>query len=377
VGLRPQQADFALRAVASSNPEIGKSLKGPEPSVLALLDENTIDGLPLAGSEDCQLETPVAVALDTYSRLLREQITLTDKTPGRHPRSRILSDRDQALVHALKTERKWQTPEAIPAMTQILQVESLPVRLQLVEWLAGFTTPEATQALLTRSVFDISPEVRLAANAALKPLYHVGYRPQLLEALRHPWPEVSWNAAETLVAVNDQEATSELAKLLSAPDPRMPSPDKSGNLVKREMVGIRHVQNCLLCHAPSRSKSDRVRSLVVTITKSGPAFSARRYYPSNASQFGASVDTIDIIVRADVTYLRQDFSVAFIEDKDEFPRNAHRVDYVVRTRPATPEEIAQAAQQAADKPLQYPQRNAVLYALRKLEAKSLVAQSED
>lgn len=393
-GLDAKQADLALRAVGSSEPSIGKSLRGPEKSVLALLDESTTRDLPFAEVQDCQLEPSQAVVLDKYSQLLREQMMLTDKTPGRHFRSRVLSDRDMALVQALKMGRKWQTPDAIPAMAQILQVESLPVRLQLVEWLSGFGTPEATQALLARSVFDISPEVRLAANTALKRLYHVGYRQQLLEALRYPWPEVSWNAAETLVAVNDQQAATELNDLLSAPDPTLPFPDKSGNMLKSEIVGIQHSRNCLLCHAPSRSKSDLVRGLVGTVIQpAGPSvlgggFMSRSsgggYYKRSTESTVAlpgrltnDLVSIDIMMRADVTYLRQDFSLAFVKDKDEFPRSTQRVDYVVRTRRATPEEISRAEQQSAGNPFAYPQRDAVLYALRKLESKSLVAQSEN
>jgi hypothetical protein len=87
---------------------------------------------------------------------------------------------------------------------------------------------------------------------------------------------------------------------------------------------------------------------------------------------------IEIMVRADVTYLRQDFSVAFVRERGHLPRDSQRIDYVVRTRPATPEEIS-AEKQATDKPLQYPQRDAVLFALQKLESKNknLVAQSEN
>lgn len=392
VGLNAKRADLALRAVGSSEP-IDKALKGPDKLVLAQSDDSTISGLPFAESQDCQLEKPLAVALDLHARLLRDQIALTENTARRNHQSRVLSDRDLALVQALKMDRKRQTPDAIPAMTQILQVEALPVRLQLVEWLAGFDTPEATQALLTRAVYDISPEVRLAANTALKRLYHVGYRKQLLDALRYPWAEVAWNAAETLVAVNDQHAATELTGMLSAPNPAVPYPAKSGNMVKSEMVGVQHSRNCLLCHAPSRSRTDLVRGVVGTVVQSaGPSvlgggfssFMTGGYYQPTRENIVAlpgrlarNLTTIDIVVRADVTYLRQDFSVAFVRERGHLPRDSQRVDYMVRTREATPEEITQGERIAAEKPLQYPQRDAVLYALRTLTGNDAGQSSEE
>jgi hypothetical protein len=91
---------------------------------------------------------------------------------------------------------------------------------------------------------------------------------------------------------------------------------------------------------------------------------------------GASSSNIDIMVRADVTYLRQDFSVAFVKEQGHLPRDSKRVDYLIRTREATPEEIAQGERIAAEKPLQYPHSDAVLFALRTLESQDFVAQSK-
>jgi HEAT repeat protein len=73
-------------------------------------------------------------------------------------------------------------------------------------------------------------------------------------------------------------------------------------------------------------------------------------------------------VRADITFLRQDFSVqqpAFevLAGAPEPPRL--RFDYVVRTRELTLAEKARLKKQAVDRP-SYPQRDAVLFALREL-----------
>jgi hypothetical protein len=67
-------------------------------------------------------------------------------------------------------------------------------------------------------------------------------------------------------------------------------------------------------------------------------------------------------VRADVTYLRQDFSALQpVEEPGAWPK-VQRFDYLLRSRPLTPEEAAAIAPAAAS----YPQRDAVLYALRRL-----------
>ncbi|HEV3418180.1 MAG TPA: hypothetical protein VG056_15250 [Pirellulales bacterium] len=75
-------------------------------------------------------------------------------------------------------------------------------------------------------------------------------------------------------------------------------------------------------------------------------------------------------VRADVTYLRQDFSVVHeIPDRgsDPWPK-AQRFDYVTRTREATSGEIAAATALTAEgeRTRDYPQRRAVMFAVENL-----------
>src|SRR5262249_23942782 len=73
-----------------------------------------------------------------------------------------------------------------------------------------------------------------------------------------------------------------------------------------------------------------------------------------------------LLVRADVTFLRQDFSV---RQSAVLPGAAAaadlRFDYLVRTRPARPDELARQKDRSRD-PTAYPQREAVLFALREL-----------
>jgi hypothetical protein len=74
-------------------------------------------------------------------------------------------------------------------------------------------------------------------------------------------------------------------------------------------------------------------------------------------------------IRADVTYLRQDFSVCQpVANPKQWPKN-QRYDYVVRKRELTADE-ARKLQNAKPKPAgNYAQRDAVLFALRELTGK--------
>ena len=88
-------------------------------------------------------------------------------------------------------------------------------------------------------------------------------------------------------------------------------------------------------------------------------------------------------VRADVTYLRQDFSLEhFVPDADPWPEK-QRFDYFVRTRPLTNDEIVELTDvdgvpsANTDKKHDYPQRNAVLRALRTLADEDAGEQKKD
>ncbi len=88
--------------------------------------------------------------------------------------------------------------------------------------------------------------------------------------------------------------------------------------MKRELVRFNHLRNCLLCHAPSHSQTDLVRGLIPTPGVPIPV----EYYHRSHGDF----------VRADVVYLKQDFSVMHhVEDAHPWPA-MQRFDYVVRVR---------------------------------------------
>src|SRR5262249_15381620 len=83
-------------------------------------------------------------------------------------------------------------------------------------------------------------------------------------------------------------------------------------------------------------------------------------------------------IRADVTYLRQDFSaMQFVEKPDKWP-HLQRFDYVVRTRELTAAEVNRYQnEKSGSDPNDYPQRTAVLFALRELTGEDAGTSSAD
>jgi hypothetical protein len=152
----------------------------------------------------------------------------------------------------------------------------------------------------------------------------------------------------TVVALDEPQSSGRRTRLLPNPDEQAHSVKASSHEVYavRELVRINHLRNCLLCHAGSSSPNDPVR---------GPV-------PSPGQPLGTphySGGQNDIFVRADVTYIRQDFSV--LQRTDTCPAH-QRYDYVVRTRYPAEEELSRP------KPATCPQREAVRWALRELAA---------
>src|SRR5262249_27798850 len=143
------------------------------------------------------------------------------------------------------------------------------------------------------------------------------------------------HAAEALVALDDRDAVPALKQLADAPDPTAPYYDwTQKTYVTREVVRINHLGNCLMCHAPSTSQNDLVRGRIPTPGEPLPP--PVQYYESQEG----------IFVRADVTYLKQDFSVIQpVEHNGAWPQ-MQRFDYVVRTKPLTQEQLAERRRDA-------------------------------
>src|SRR5262249_16159620 len=114
---------------------------------------------------------------------------------------------------------------------------------------------------------------------------------------------------------------------LDEPDPETPFLGglKNDQLMVRELVRVNHHRNCLLCHAPVGKDSRRSQVPLGPIPTPGeriPPPSVIYYSPRSGEN----------VVRADITYLRQDFSVKLpVAFSAPWPAE-QRYDFYVRVR---------------------------------------------
>ena len=312
---------------------------------------------------------------------------------------RDLTDLRQ-LLHADRLHRKplWLRAEAIPTLMQILMHEDQSVRALLVELLADIDGKAATIALAQRAVFDLSAEVRHQAVEALRRRPREDARLVFLDALRYPWSPPADHAAVALVVLDDRDSVPHLVSLLKEPTPLAPFRVGKERWAMREVVALRHVHNCMTCHPPAFTSNDPVPGVVpnVNITRvsqhvvrgrgsasapgtaggggggggyggggSGSSSGGGMSIPG-VGTIQTQVDTSPVLIRADITYLRQDFSVSLpILQPATLQLAPLRFDYLVRTRLLTTREVRELRKQTDDLET-YPQREAVLSALREL-----------
>jgi len=300
-------------------------------------------GLPFRGENDCRLDRKAARELADGSVRVR---TLRAKHPNGPQRGagHLLSPA------TYKSGRILGESAPVAALEQILQVESVEWRRALVTVASQVETAESSQVLARRALFDLDTSVRREAAAVLYHRNFDDFLPIFLSGFRHPWPIVAEHAAEAMIQIQSRSAASQLAELLDQPDPRAPFRESAsgGTPVVRELVRINHLRNCLLCHAPLEP------------TKANDALNVPGAIPGftqvlRGSSSGAYYTEGSAFVRADVTYLKQDFSISHSGDQ---PGPQERYDYFVRTRPATPAEERSAPERY------YPQKEAVLAVLR-------------
>jgi hypothetical protein len=313
-------------------------------------------GLPMRMGHDCQLGKEPAENLQAQSRKLRTLLAASipnngtvDTRPDAQVLRKKLLDGDDIL------NNEWRWPDAIPCLTQILQAENKPLRLLLLDLLAEIKGPESSQALAQRALFDLSAEVRATAIQKLIDRPRDEVRPFLLEALNYPWTPVVEHAAEALAALQDREAAATIRKLLARYEPLAQAEQALAQIKKpgtvREVVRINHLSNCQMCHAVSRSQNDLVRGLVPAPGEPLPPPTTPYYGGNNG-----------IFVRADVTYLKQDFSVPQpVERPGPWP-TMQRFDYLVRTRPMMTADMLRKPDEQV--------RQALLFALNELDPDS-------
>jgi hypothetical protein len=332
--------------------------KDPDAFVQQLVSKRAdLAGLPWRRGKDCLLDGSDAFDLQHFSRLVRGALDSTSDIKARDAKA---PDEIRANVYKF-----WSTlykagpctlPAAVAVLEQVLTTENIDLRISLVEHLRTTDRRSAAAAIARRAVFDLDPLVRTVALEVLMDRPAKDYLPVLLDALQHPWAPAAERAAEALVNLQAFDAVPDLVRLLGEPDPTEPflaqHNGKEMEMV-REVVRVNHLRNCLLCHAPSTSKEDKVRAPIPVPGAALPVV----YYE----------DFKGPSIRAEVTYLKQDFSVMQpVKNPDRWPA-WQRFDYIVRVRPMTlADRVQRESWQDAGEVKLSDHKQALLYALREL-----------
>lgn len=325
-------------------------------------------GLPVLDEEwGPQTSPQVSPYQQQLSRTLRSLTIRTAPSTASGSSEGDSLNRDTELLKYLE---HWKpgNPEAVPILVQELQVEAPAVRRRLVQLLAQTPGPAASAALAQRALFDLSDVVRKAAVQSLLTRPAAEWRPSLVQGFRHPWPVVADHAAEALVELGDQGAVLNLIAELCQSDPTRPIRIDAQKWVVSELVRVNHLRNCQLCHPSSFDLAqDKLRGRIPV--RGEPLVT--ELYDNGRGEF----------IRGEVIYLRQDFSVVQpVAEPNGWPK-LQRYDYVIRRRELTDKEadarssscaaVVLGAAAAACRPSErrsFPQREAILFALRRLTA---------
>jgi hypothetical protein len=277
------------------------------------------EGLPLIPASRARLDVGSAATMQQLSRQLRA-LGFTSTSPEDSPLAdKTVSEKAEILTQwgtSAHLEKFRGTPATL---WQMLQIEEEPLRLTMVDFLSR--SPSASTFLAKCAIYDSSPKVRELSVKALHKRPAAGYLPTLLAGVQHPWPAARENAVQAIQKLKPSGVQSTLQKLLEESPPGVPYKDKrTGKFLVRELVRLNHRQNCLLCHEPAY---DQKSGLVQPDKNDG-------YYDGR------------FFIRADVTYLRPDFSV-MIDTKTK-RHGLQRYDFLIRTRPATDLEISKTKQ---------------------------------
>lgn len=278
--------------------------------------------------------------------------------------NQLCDQHDASLSKSDKALKEHVTLARLAALTQMLAPESAEVRLGLVKYLTGVPHVEATRALAKLAIFAPEDEVRLAAIESLKVRREKDYTDILVKGLRYPLPAVAKRAADAIARANRTDLLGELVSVLDDEDPRLPQAKKNGKgLLVRELVKVNHHRNCMMCHAPGTSGVAPASAVTAEVPVQGQPL------PSPAQGYQRS--SPELMIRIDVTYLRQDFSAKLaVGDAHPWPE-LQRFDFLVRERAVSEDEAALYRERLTPKEpgVLSPYHKAALAALRDLTGK--------
>ena len=285
----------------------------------------------------------------------------------------LCEQEDTARPTIDKTLAEHVTIARIAALTQMLAPESSELKLGLVKHLTGVPHVEATRALARLAIFSAEEDVRLAAITSLKVRREKDYTDILVKGLRYPWPAVAKRSADAITRIGRTDLIPELVTVLTEDDPRMPTPKDNGGKkvsVVREMVKINHHRNCMMCHPPGNPGTVAANAITAEVPVQGQPL------PSPAEGYRQS--SPDLMIRIDVTYLRQDFSAMMpVSEAHPWPE-LQRFDFMVRERKLTAEEAVAYREKLTPKEagVLSPYHRAALAALRELTGKDAAPTAE-
>jgi hypothetical protein len=383
-----QATDDELLASLAAAPEVfleDKSVKSPAAAKVLLQDlaneiqaknkeidgyirhlkdkRDDLGGLPFLLGKACQIDSAAAAALAAQSRLVRESLAdvegggrRSSRQPGNTPARGtyfwgVYSGKQyylggaprRTMIEPSDVERAAAT--STPALRQILAAEESDVRVLLVDHIRISPARPATQALAQLALFDPDGAVRDAALMALQSRPGNHYEDVLLAGMRHPWLPIAQRAAKALIVLQRDDLGSRLVELLDQPDPSAPTVRQVGNTKVhevQELVRINHHRNCLLCHPPIdvKAAAQGPRTASRTFPIGAVPIPGESLPPSTSRVYYERFEPNTILVRADVTYLRQDFSLLLpVANPGKWPEK-QRFDFVVRSRQITAEQAA-------------------------------------
>lgn len=323
-----------------------------------LAKRTDLQGLPLTMGDACRSDVDETRDLRQVSSSVGKTVTLFNGHLGSRDAAQNDAFRNllikQMVSLCMKDHAENPTSQKLTTIDQILQIDHPRLRLEMIDALRNSNFDAAIKVLVNKAKFDLEPEVRGAAIEALADIAPNKIRQPLLEGLNYPWHVVAQHSAEALVRLNDQEAVATLIDMLDLPHPKLPI-ETSGEMVQRELVGINHMRNCLLCHAPSTNERDSVRGRI--------PHQSRPLTGSYIEELLGATE-VPFAVRADITYLEQDFSVVLpVEKPGPWPRE-QRFDFVVQQKKLKPVKAKQEAMRILNSPNW--NRNAIIFALQGL-----------
>jgi hypothetical protein len=303
-------------------------------------------GMPFLLGKDCALSAQKAKDLARCSLAMRDALATAAQTdeagkfapPGVDRTAHFLWEKISG-----KDAKVWKNPVSLPAMRQILLAESDEFRLRMVIHLTDIADPQATEILARLAVYDLDSAVRDKAVEALRPRPKAEYRATLARGLRYPWAPVVRNAAQAAATLGMDGMVPEMVALLDEPAPGNPYieavKDGEPKRMIRELVRVNHHRNCLLCHAPADASAPELQGATPAYPVGPVPAPDEPLPPSRSAAYYGAREGITL-VRADITYLRQDFSMLQSVDHPGSWSNLQRFDFLVRTRELTEKEVS-------------------------------------